>query len=161
MAVHVYNISTMLLHSESPGWLIHATANELHLDGSIVQNARTLLVNITMSEASAKLLQHPKNQVNENTCLAELSFAITMEATLVAQGALSVEVGFWRCFKCKSKTVFSLKKLFVNTSQTAATINDGFYSLAQDNRNTTNPTVERDYEEDVYYRILPIIPKVR
>lgn len=92
MAVHVYNVSTMFLHSETPGWLVHATANELHLDGSIVQNARTLLVNITLSEASAKLLRHPEKRVNEETCLAELSFAISVEATLVAQGPLSVEV---------------------------------------------------------------------
>lgn len=92
MAVHVYNISAILLHSDRPGWLVHATANELHLDGSIVQNARTLLVNVNLSEVSTKLLRHPEKLVDEETCLAELSFATSMEATLVAKGPLSVEV---------------------------------------------------------------------
>ncbi|KAF5270674.1 hypothetical protein FQA39_LY01412 [Lamprigera yunnana] len=142
MAVHVYNISTMLLHPESPGWLVHITANELHLDGSIVQNARTLIVNVMLTEASAKLLKHPEKQVNEETCLGQLSFAISMEATLVAKGPLSVE------------------KLHISTSQTAATINDSFYSLAQESRSNTNATISTKYDEDnVYDRLLPIIPK--
>lgn len=93
MAVHVYDISAMFLHPESPGWLIHATASELHLDGSIVQNAKTLLVNANLSEASAKILKHAEKNIGDKTCLGELSFAIALEATLVAQGPLSFEVG--------------------------------------------------------------------
>ncbi|KAB0794090.1 hypothetical protein PPYR_13710 [Photinus pyralis] len=139
MAVHVYNVSIMLLHSESPGWLVHANANELHLDGSIVQNARTLIVNVTLTEACAKLLRHPEKQANEETCLGQLSFAITMEATLVAKGPLSVE------------------KLCVSTTQIAATINDSFYSLGQETKRNTR-RASNSYEDN-YYRILPIIPK--
>lgn len=92
MAIHVYNISAMLLRSETPGCLIHATASELHLDGSIVQNVKTLLVNANLSEASAKILKHAERKNNDKTCLGELSFAIALEATLVAQGPLSFEV---------------------------------------------------------------------
>lgn len=92
MAVHVYNISAMLLSSGRPGWLIHATANELHLDGSLVQNVRTLLVNVTLSDVSSKLLRHQEKKVEEGTCLGELSFAINMVVSFVAQGPVSVEV---------------------------------------------------------------------
>lgn len=93
MAVHIYNISAMLLRAETPGCLVHVTATELHLDGSIVQNARTLLVNVMLTEAIVKVLRHVENKHdNSETCLAELNFAISMETTLVAQGPLSVEV---------------------------------------------------------------------
>lgn len=51
MAVHVYNISVVLLRSKSPGWLLHATAHDIHLDGSIVNSAKSLLVNVTLGEA--------------------------------------------------------------------------------------------------------------
>lgn len=88
----MYNISAMLLSSDGPEWLVHATANELHVDGGVVQNVRTLLVNMTLSEVSAKLLRHPEKKVDEGTCLAELSFAVSMIASFVAQGPLSVEV---------------------------------------------------------------------
>lgn len=92
MAVHIYDISAMFLHPETPGWLIHATAKELHLDGSIVQNSKTLLVNANLSEASAKVLKHAEKRISDKTCLCELSFVIASEATLVAQGPLSFEV---------------------------------------------------------------------
>lgn len=83
----------MLLRAESPGCLVHVTASELHLDGSVVQNARTLLVNINLSETKVKVLRHVQNKNDVgDTCLGELSFAISMEATLIAQGPLSVEV---------------------------------------------------------------------
>lgn len=98
MAIHVYNISAMFLRAESPGGLIHTTASELHIDGSVVQNARTLLVNINLSETSTKILRHSDKQLNENTCLGELSFAISLEANLVAQGNLSFEV-IWEAFQ--------------------------------------------------------------
>lgn len=95
MAVHIYNISAMLLRAETPGCLTHITASELHLDGSVVQNARTLLVNVTLSEAKVKVLRHVESKHDSETCLGELNFAITMEATLVAQGPLSVEVNIY------------------------------------------------------------------
>ena len=93
MAVHIYNVNTMLLRAESPEFLVHATAGEIHLDGSIVHNSRTLLVNVTVASATAKILRHAeKKDDSAQTCLGELSFGISMEATLIAQGPLSVEV---------------------------------------------------------------------
>lgn len=107
MAIHVYNISAMFLRAESPGGLIHTTASELHIDGSVVQNARTLLVNINLSETSTKILRHSDKQLNENTCLGELSFAISLEANLVAQGNLSFEV-IWEAFQSYETDFFWL-----------------------------------------------------
>lgn len=56
MAVHINNISVVLMNNDfDPGWFIHATAKELHLDGSIVHNAKTLLVNAILNEAQVRL----------------------------------------------------------------------------------------------------------
>lgn len=94
MAVHIYNISAIFLRPETPGCLIHLTASESHLDGSVVHNARSLLVNVQLSEAKVRVLRHVERKDDSESCLGELSFAITMEATLIAQGTLSVEVCF-------------------------------------------------------------------
>lgn len=94
MAVHVYNISAMFLHLETPEYLIHATANELHLDGSILKNAKSLLVTLNLLNAEIKVLRHAEQQGKE-TRLAEFCFGISMETILVAQGPLSVEVTFF------------------------------------------------------------------
>lgn len=91
MAVHVYNISAMLLRSETPGCLIHARASQLHLDGSILKNAKSLLVTLNLMDAETKVLKHAEKQEKE-TRLAEFCFGISMETILVAQGPLSVEV---------------------------------------------------------------------
>lgn len=56
MAVHVNNISIVLMNGDTdPGYFLHAKAKELHLDGSILQNAKTLLVNSSFNEAEAKI----------------------------------------------------------------------------------------------------------
>lgn len=101
MAVHVNNISVVLMNNDfDPGWFIHATAKELHLDGSIVQNARVLLVNAALTEAQAKMLRHcnARRQSLENLnkirpCLGEVSFDVALDASLFAQGPLSMDVG--------------------------------------------------------------------
>lgn len=103
MAVHVYNISALVLRSESPEYLIYALANELHLDGSILKNAKSLLVTLNLLNAEINVLRHPEQQARE-TKLAEFSFGISMETILVAQGPLSVEVG--KIYKLKI-TVYS------------------------------------------------------
>lgn len=92
MAVHVYNVSAIFLRPEAPGCLLHVTASESHLDGSVVHNARSLLVNVQLSEVKMKVLRHVEHKDDSESCLGELSFAITMEATLIAQGSLAVEV---------------------------------------------------------------------
>lgn len=106
MAVHVYNISAMFLRSETPGCLTHATATELKLDGSIFKNAKLLLVTLNLTDASAKVLRHAENAMNES-CLAEIEFGISMEITFVAQGPLSVEVSFFFNYECFMKNKIS------------------------------------------------------
>lgn len=55
MAMHINNISVVLMNNNfDPGWFIHATARELHLDGSIVHNAKTLLVNAALNDAQVR-----------------------------------------------------------------------------------------------------------
>ncbi|KAM7249176.1 hypothetical protein ACFE04_019784 [Oxalis oulophora] len=63
-------ITAMFLKMESPEWLLLASATDLHLDGSLVRSARTLLF---------------------ATCLAELTISLSVEVTLLAQGPFSVE----------------------------------------------------------------------
>lgn len=52
MAVHVNDISMVLLYADfDPNWFIHITVKTLHLDGSIVQNAKKLFVNAVLTES--------------------------------------------------------------------------------------------------------------
>lgn len=52
MAVHIHNISLVLMNNNfEPNWLLHATASELHLDGSIVHNAKSLIVTAALNDA--------------------------------------------------------------------------------------------------------------
>jgi hypothetical protein len=85
----------MLLRPASPEWLIHAAAEELYVDGSVVHGAR-LLASVRCSAASAKVLKHsaPPTSPNEDVqvVLGEVTFGLSLEATLLAQGPLSVEV---------------------------------------------------------------------
>lgn len=141
MAVHIYNLSAMLLRPKSPEWLVYATAGELHIDGSIIHNARTLLVNVSIASTTAKLLKHAMEN-NPQTCLGELSFGISMEATIIAQGPLSVE------------------KLYIGMENANSIVNDGIYSFAR--RGSTRKCEDTEYVEsdnDMFYRFLPIIPK--
>lgn len=100
LAIHIRSITAMLLRPESPEWLLHASATDVQLDGSLVRSARTLLVNVTMISASAKLLRHapmgmkPRKPITSQfaTCLAELSVSLSMELTLLAQGPFKIEV---------------------------------------------------------------------
>lgn len=57
IAVHVHNISVVLMNrSSEPNWFLHATVKEMHLDGSIVQNAKSLIVTAALNEAEVKSL---------------------------------------------------------------------------------------------------------
>lgn len=85
MAVNIENLSLLILGN---GWLANGSAESLGLDGSIVHGARTLLASATVAGGSMKLLRHASD-----ACLAQISFAGSIEATLKAQGELSVEVG--------------------------------------------------------------------
>ena len=98
--MHIRSITAMFLKMESPEWLLLASATDLQLDGSLVRSARTLLVNVTMGSARAKLLRHPPSGMKPQnplesqfaTCLAELTVSLSVEITLLAQGPFSVEV---------------------------------------------------------------------
>lgn len=142
MAVHVYNINAMLLRKESPEWLVHATAAELHLDGSIIHNARTLLVNVSIASTTAKLLKHAA-ETNPQTCLAELSFGISLEGTVIAQGPLSVE------------------KLYMEIVNVKSVINEGLYKFSQSRKKqhikpqTKKPTAS----DNIFFKFFPFIPK--
>jgi len=113
------------------------------LDGSIIHNARTLLVNMSLVSSSAKLLKHA-GKSDPQTCLGEISFGVNLEATVIAQGPLSVE------------------KLYVGVTNTQAIIHECIYEFAQRTKvetlappslePTTSPT-------ELIYNLLPIIPK--
>lgn len=93
MAIDIHNVNMMILRTESPEWLLHATVGEVHLDGSIVHNARTLIVNVTITPATAKILRHAVSKEDPaEACLGEVSFGITMEASMNALGTFAMEV---------------------------------------------------------------------
>lgn len=77
----------MSLLSLGNGWLANGNAGALNLDGSVVHGARTVLGSATVVNGEMKLLRHASD-----ACLAKINFAGTIEATLKAQGELSLEV---------------------------------------------------------------------
>ncbi|XP_055631118.1 protein hobbit isoform X2 [Toxorhynchites rutilus septentrionalis] len=100
MAVHIHNVSVALLSNDhDPGWLLHATAKELHLDGSLVHNTKTMLVSSALCDAQAKILRHCQvakrldrpRPSDSQPCLGELSFGIALDSVLVAHGPISLE----------------------------------------------------------------------
>ncbi|XP_065157345.1 LOW QUALITY PROTEIN: protein hobbit [Atheta coriaria] len=171
MALHVYNISALIVFKDTfynsrnqkediQNVCLYADAKELHLDGSIVQNSQSLLVNVNLLEASARALDANSvsstdgAKIKDGESLAEIRFAITTEATLIAQGPLSFE------------------KLSIGIWKTSAIITEGLYRMIQktssDHKthfrtlpvtsNTDSKQKDVDYEE-TFTRIAPIIPK--
>ncbi|XP_044758159.1 protein KIAA0100 isoform X2 [Coccinella septempunctata] len=137
-AVHIYSISAMLLRVRDPGCLIHSSASELHIDGNIFKNAKSLLLTLNLMDASAKVLRHAEKD-NKETCLAEFGFGISLETILVAQGPLSVE------------------KLDVKVLKTSVQIKDGFYNLGSSSNNRI--ATRKVQNDELFERIFPIIPK--
>lgn len=97
MAVHVENLNLLALGN---GWLANGSAESLSLDGSVVHGARTLLASATVTGGAMKLLRHASD-----ACLSQISFAGTVEATLKAQGELTVEVKHSQILKINSKLI--------------------------------------------------------
>ncbi|EDW79258.1 uncharacterized protein Dwil_GK25563 [Drosophila willistoni] len=172
MAVHVNNISVVLMNNDfDPGWFIHATAKELHLDGSIVQNARVLLVNASLSEAQAKMLRHcsqaaSRRQSLENNlhkirpCLGEVSFDVALDASLFAQGPLSMDTLSLVINNAKSVIHGGLYEFLSEAKQRTTTsssstqqrrLHEAFASSRNSNSNS--------YDNDNYEKLAPIIPK--
>lgn len=149
MAVHIRSVTSMFLRAESPEWLLHITLTDVHIDGSVVHSARSLLANVIIGAATAKLLRHAQATPRTgHACLAEISVALATEATFVAQGPLSLE------------------KVYVGFEHTKAVINDGFYTFAQvrqksGQHKSTSVTATKKEESpsEILHRFLPIIPK--
>lgn len=142
-----------------PNWFLHATAKELHLDGSIVHNAKSLIVTAALNDAQAKILRHypPLNKqvpsgTNQKPCLVELSFGIALDGVLMAQGPPSLE------------------KIQLTMNHTKTIIHGGLYDFIRDAKTvkrlagkSTKPKVNLSTpinSNEVYQRLSPIIPKV-
>ncbi|KAK0160967.1 hypothetical protein PV328_008311 [Microctonus aethiopoides] len=138
MAVHVENLNLLAL---GDGWLANGSAESLSLDGSIVHGARTLLASATVTGGAMKLLRHASD-----ACLSQISFAGTVEATLKAQGELSVE------------------KLFIGVTQTEGSGGAGLIQFIRD-RKSLSPSAPiynaptNGYSENFLARLAPILPK--
>lgn len=99
MAVHVYNIKAFVqLDTEC---ILEVWLKDLHIDGSILKNAKSLLATLNVTDAFMSVLKS-NSLSKQKTKVAAFSFGITMETVLVAQGPLSVEVSisencfFWK-----------------------------------------------------------------
>lgn len=52
MSVNMQNISVVMMNNTSnPSWFLHATAGDIHLDGSTLHNLKTLVVTAALSDA--------------------------------------------------------------------------------------------------------------
>ena len=164
IAVHVNNISLVLMNSNfEPNWFLHATAKELHLDGSIVLNANSLIVTAALNDAEVKVLRHypPLNKkehnIKEKPCLVELSFGVALDSVLIVKAP-------------------SVEKINLIMNHTKTIIHGGLYDFIRDAKavkrlNETKPQIicrpnaaasgASFSNDDLYYRISPIIPKVR
>lgn len=166
MAVHINNISIALMSNDiEPGWLLHATVKELHLDGSIVHNSKTLLVTAALNDAHVKIIRQclTRKQSLEGAksnqsrpCLIELSFGISMEGELIAQGPLSVE------------------KMQLEMNNTKIILHGGLYDFVRNSRKnySKGDTIEKELDlaelidengesDEDFQRLLPILPKVK
>ncbi|XP_076275427.1 bridge-like lipid transfer protein family member hobbit isoform X2 [Rhynchophorus ferrugineus] len=149
MAVHIYDFSAILMQEENE-CLVQTTAKELHIDGSILKNAKSLLVTFNTTDTLIKVF---KNNNELSPRLAEFSFNIAMETVLVAQGPLSVE------------------RLDIKVPCSRATISNGFFSVLHNPKNKAHYSsdlktpnkyelhVTKNDNGDVLERVLPIVPK--
>lgn len=137
MAVHVENLSLLILGN---GWLANGSAESLNLDGSVVHGARTLLASAAVAGGAMKLLRHASD-----ACLAQISFAGTAEATLRAQGEISVE------------------KLYIGIAQTEGSGGAGLVTFFKDRSSLTAASSYTDAttasSDDLLARLAPVVPK--
>lgn len=164
MAVHVYNMSLVLRNQIEPncGWFLHATASELHMDGSIVHNEKTLIVTAAMTDAQAKLFRNTSQNIAQpmankaiegkeeprqskgTNCLMEFSFGIQLEMIMVAQGPIAIE------------------KLQLIMNNSKVTIHSGFYGFVQDLKLHRKPKKAKPISSGEEFDIdclTPIIPR--
>lgn len=157
MSVHVQNISVVMMNNNyNPSWFMHATAADLHLDGTTLHSAKTLIVTAALNEAHVKFFRHyepiaqdVQPQPKTKPCLAELSFGIALDGALTAAGPIVVE------------------KLQLVMKQTKTFIHDGLYDFIRDanNLNKTDAIAKTAKSnaslniDELCQRISPIIPK--
>lgn len=56
MSVHVHKMSMLFVHNDfKPKWMLFTTVGELHLDGSTLHNAKTLIVTAALNNAHVRL----------------------------------------------------------------------------------------------------------
>ncbi|XP_076649590.1 bridge-like lipid transfer protein family member hobbit isoform X1 [Halictus rubicundus] len=137
MAVHIENLSLLALGN---GWLANGSAESLSLDGSVVHGARTLLGSASIVGGAMKLLRH-----SSDACLSQISFAGTAEATLRAQGDLSVEKLYIGIMQTEGSGGLDLVTFFKDKSSLA---DASSYSSAN-----------VDSSNDLLTRLAPLIPK--
>ncbi|XP_008551272.1 protein hobbit [Microplitis demolitor] len=138
MAVHVENVNLLALGN---GWLVNGSAESLSLDGSVVHGARTLLASATITGGSVKLLHHASD-----ACLSQISFAGSVEATLKAQGELTVE------------------KLYIGVMQTESSGGAGLMQFLRDRQSLSPQPLPHyiptnEYYQNLLARFAPILPK--
>lgn len=110
------------------------------MDGSIIHNARTLLVNMSVTSTTAKFLKHAVES-DPHPCLVELAFGITMETTVIAQGPFSVE------------------KLYMVMENPEAVVHDAIYGFAQRSKPPTIASPSSLPLSQLFQNYLSIIPK--
>lgn len=154
MSINIQNISVVMMNNTfNPSWFLHATAGDLHLDGSTLHSLKTLIVTAALSDARVKFFRHYLLSTYEaqrvKPCLAELSFGIALDGAITAAGPLAVE------------------KMQLVIKQTKTYIHDGLYDFIRDTnhlnrieKKATKSTQSLNIEE-LFQRISPIIPKVR
>ncbi|XP_050097099.1 protein KIAA0100 isoform X3 [Anopheles aquasalis] len=170
MAIHINNIAVALMNSaQDPGWWLHATAKELHLDGSLVHSTKSLLVSASLCDAQAKILpKRPESSRKaadqSQSCLGELSFGIALDGALIVDGPMSLE------------------KLTFSMTTTKVILHGGLYEFikdvqAQKHRQRARSNSHKQHGagtehgtgagslsslpfNEVYERIAPIIPKL-
>lgn len=72
------------------GWLCHATATSAKLGGSGTSSC--LLIAGAINEVRSKLLHRASDPNKLQTCLAEVSFGLSVEITMFVEAPLNVEV---------------------------------------------------------------------
>lgn len=163
IAVHVNHISVVLVNrSREPSWFLHATVAEIHLDGSIVQNAKSLIVTAALNEAEVCVnrstvmfvLRHLKGFVLL-VCFFLLQAKIlryyppdtdVVPSPPTKPDVCLVELSFGVAFDAVLIALGqpSLEKIQLNMNHTKTTVHDGLYDFIRDtksakNRSTTPP----------------------
>lgn len=153
IAVHVHHIAvTVASDVHEPLWRMHATVQELHLDGSIVQNAKSLIVTAALNDARAKLLRrldgagatttaktlHDQHEQRQNAAM-QSGFSPLKVWPASAGPPLPTETCLVElCFGIALDGVIlahaqpSLEKIQLNMNHTRTTVHDALFDFVRD-----------------------------